>query len=183
MNLALLSLVTIGLSPTFALPVTGDLPDYLAFPHFERKDAYLHNFGDLPAFASDGHGNMPAHISLHASGEDDQKKKIWKETPVAVADQTSAQKLKSQVLQHLECPDRSVEGSKAYSKRQSPKLELAALEDMLEQILHTILKPPSAGPNSPNDAPTKTKPKDSTESLDVHKDDVGKKESLLPSAR
>ncbi|KAF2217418.1 hypothetical protein CERZMDRAFT_80180 [Cercospora zeae-maydis SCOH1-5] len=171
MKRSLFSFVAIGLSSIFALPTTGHLPDDVAFPLLERKDAHLGSFGGLPAFACNEYGDTPARIMLHASGEDDKMNKTIKGNPVA-------DKLRSQYLQHLGCSKRPMGGSKAYSKRQSPKIELVALENMLTRILDAILRPPSAGPSSLNEAPSKTERNGSTESADALEDNVEKRRDL-----
>lgn len=114
MKPSLLSLVALSASSTFAVPITRFLSDHAKLPPIKYRNNHSSDPGDVRSLAC---RNLTADTIPRSPPEVDKME-----------------------LGHTHQPC-SMKTSTGDFKRQNPKVELVALQDMLTQLLDTILQP------------------------------------------
>ncbi|CAK1363451.1 hypothetical protein CB0940_04487 [Cercospora beticola] len=129
MKPSLLSLVALSVSSTSAVPITRSLSDHATLPLIKYRNNHSSDPGDVRSFACRKQDDLIADTLPRAPPEADKME-----------------------LGHTHQPC-SMKISKGDFKRQDPKVELVALQDMLTQLLDTILKPAEGRTPVPTESP------------------------------
>lgn len=145
MKPSLLPLVALSASSTFAVPITGFLSDHATLPPINYRNNHSSDYGDVRSFACRKQDDLTGDTIPRAPPEVDKME-----------------------LGHTHQPC-SMKIPKGDFKRQNPKVELVALQDMLTQLLDTILKPAEGRTPVPTESPHEADFSISTE----HGGDIG----------